>query len=515
MYAAYIEQFGGPEVIRYGELPDPVPGPAEVLVDVIAATVNPVDTFVRSGRWRTPLRFPFVVGRDLVGVVAADAAGFRAGDRVWCNSLGHAERQGAAAQRAVVPADRLYHLPAGVDPADAVAVVHPAGTAYLGLFTHGKVRPGETVFVAGAAGNVGAALVTLAVDAGARVIASASAQDADYCRFLGAEKVFDYRDPDLTDLLKTACPQGMDVWLDTAGRNDLTTAVELLAFRGRIVLLAGLDSAPVLPAGALYLKDGVVTGFTISRASVAELAEASHVINRMLAAGKLRPRTRAELPLSAMAEAHRRLEQGLLHGKRLVLNTGVNHSNGEEEPSVTGQSIVDTSPLFELSAEIRVDATPAEVYAVVSDLPRSAEWSPECRGGEWISGEPGQAGSVFRGENLRSEEVVAWAPLVRGTWHTECRVVAAEPGRTFRWMMLSYAGEDQESVWGFDIRPEGTGSVLTHHFRMGKATFGIRKIVADLSEEDRRRFVADWTAKLDQDLADTLKRLRDVIEQQG
>nr|WP_225955015.1 zinc-binding dehydrogenase [Kibdelosporangium phytohabitans] len=497
-------------------MPDPVPGPTDVLVDVLATTVNPVDTFVRSGKWRTPLSFPFVVSRDLVGVVASaspGAPGFAVGDWVWANSLGHAGRQGAAAQRAVVPAERLYHLPPGVDPTDAVAVAHPAGTAYLGLFTHGRVRAGETVLVAGAAGNVGSAMVAMAVDAGARVITTSSVRDIGYCRSLGAAAAFDYADPLLSSALRAECPQGIDVWLDNAGRNDLSSAVDLMAFRGRIVLLAGLDTRPVLPAGALYLKDGTVTGFTISRANVAELAEAARVINRLLKAGTLRPRTKEAVPLSAMAEAHRRLEQGLLHGKRLVVGTGRFDDEGNR-PAMTS-SIVDTSPLFELSADIRVDATPEQIYAVVSDLGRSGEWSPECQGGEWITGEPSQVGSVFRGENLRSEDVVGWAPLVRGTWHTESRVIAAEPGRTFRWMMLSYASEDQESVWGFDIRAEAGGSVLTHHFRMGTATAGIHKIVADLSEADRRRFVADWTAKLEQDLADTLKRLKDVIEHQG
>ncbi|GLF99431.1 SRPBCC family protein [Streptomyces yaizuensis] len=176
-------------------------------------------------------------------------------------------------------------------------------------------------------------------------------------------------------------------------------------------------------------------------------------------------------------------------------------------------SIIDNSPLFELRADITVEATPEEVYAVVSDLPRSGEWSPECQGGEWISGKPSEVGSVFRGENLRSEEVVGWAPLIRGIWYTECRITAAEPGRTFQWMMLTHAGADQESIWGFDLAPAaGGGSVLTHHFRMGKATAGIHHIVADLDEEGRARFVKEWDAKLAQDLDATLQRIKGIIE---
>ncbi|MFE9256710.1 SRPBCC family protein [Streptomyces sp. NPDC006879] len=180
----------------------------------------------------------------------------------------------------------------------------------------------------------------------------------------------------------------------------------------------------------------------------------------------------------------------------------------------TESTIIEKSPLFELRADINISATPDAVYGVISDLPRSAEWSPECMGGEWVSGEPSQVGSIFRGENLRSEQVVAWAPLIRGTWHTEARVTAAEPGRTFQWMMLTHAQEDQESIWGFDIAPaaDGRGSVLTHHFRMGKATAGIHHIVAELDEPAREKFVVDWTAKLVQDLDETLARIKDVIE---
>lgn len=175
-------------------------------------------------------------------------------------------------------------------------------------------------------------------------------------------------------------------------------------------------------------------------------------------------------------------------------------------------SIIEKSPLFELRADLHVSASADDVYAVVSDLPRSGEWSPECQGGEWISGAPSQVGSVFRGENLRSEEIVSWAPLVRGVWYTECRVTKADPGRTFQWMMLSHVGENQESVWGFDIAPADGGAVLTHHFRMGTATAGIHKIVADLDEPERVKFVEDWTDKLADDLAATLRRIKEIIE---
>ncbi|MGW7420144.1 NADPH:quinone reductase [Streptomyces sp. NPDC054813] len=321
MLAAYIEELGPPDLIRVGELPAPQPGPGDVLVDVEVTAVNHVDTYVRSGAWRTPLSFPFVVGRDLVGTVVSAgpaAPGFGPGDRVWCSSLGHAGRQGAAAERAVVPYDRLYRLPAGVDAVDAVALAHPASTAYLALFTHGRLRAGETVLVLGAAGNVGSAALLMAARAGAGVVAVAAARDLDHCRTLGARQAVDYRDPEPARRIREAAPDGVDLCVDTSGRNDLETALDLLAPRGRVVVMAGLRTRPVLPAAALYPQDRSVHGFAISRARTDELAEAAAHVGRLLADGLLRPRATEVLPLTAAAEAHARLEAGEARAKQVL-----------------------------------------------------------------------------------------------------------------------------------------------------------------------------------------------------
>ncbi|NJC72122.1 NADPH:quinone reductase [Planosporangium thailandense] len=333
MMAAYVTGPGPAEEIRYGLLPVPTPGPTDVLVKVLAVAVNPVDTFVRSGTYRTPMPAPFIVGRDLVGVVVAGGSGvsgFAPGDRVWCNSLGHAGRQGAAAEYAVVAADRLYPLPAGVDPVDAVAVLHPAATAYLALFRHARLQPGETVYVAGGGGNVGTALIELAARAGARVVASARDDDHERCRARGAAAVVDYRAADLTERLRLHAPHGVDVHIDTSGHNDLTAAVGLLAPRGRIVLIAGRDATPPLPVGDLYTRDASIVGFAISNTSTGDLAAAAARINQLLATGALTPTTVQTLPLSAAAKAHRLVEDGAAHGQRLVLCPA-------EEPAVTSR----------------------------------------------------------------------------------------------------------------------------------------------------------------------------------
>ena len=170
------------------------------------------------------------------------------------------------------------------------------------------------------------------------------------------------------------------------------------------------------------------------------------------------------------------------------------------------------APLFQVSAQVQVASTPEQVYAVVTDLARSGEWSAECRGGRWISGEAGTVGSVFEGENYRTSEVVAWAPVVRGDWTTESEVVTAEPARVFAWAMRNKAGQKQESVWSFEIEAAPEGSLLAHRFRMDAPTEGIQGITASMNAEEKERFFDEWAAKLERDLNETLGRLKEILD---
>ncbi|MEU4232498.1 NADPH:quinone reductase [Nonomuraea sp. NPDC026600] len=308
MTAAYITGHGPADGIRVGDLPVPVPGPTDVLVRTEALAANHVDTFVRSGAYRTHTPFPFIIGRDLVGTVAAVGAGvsgFQPGDPVWCNSLGHGGRQGSFAQYAIVPVERLYRLPKGVAPDTAVSVLHTAATAHIGLFREGRIRVGDTVFVNGAAGGVGSAVIQLAVAAGARVVATASERDTDWCLALGAHTVVDYRDPHVTKRIQDATPDGVDIFWDNSGENHIEATLPLLAQGGRIIVMAGLRSRPILPAGELYLRDISIRGFVISNASISDLQSAATTINGLLARDGLRTRIGATLSLSEAAEAHR------------------------------------------------------------------------------------------------------------------------------------------------------------------------------------------------------------------
>jgi 2-desacetyl-2-hydroxyethyl bacteriochlorophyllide A dehydrogenase len=320
--AAYVTALGGPEQIRIGELPVAELGPTDVLVRTEALEVNRVDTLVRSGAYPTPTPFPFIIGRDLVGTVVSagpGAAGFRAGDRVWSNSLGHGGRQGSFSQLAVVAAERLYHLPSGIDAVDAVAVVHGAGTACLGLFRDASIGPAETVVIGGGAGAVGSAAVQLAARAGARVLATAAPRDAEWCRAAGAHEVFDYRDPALVELLRDAAAAGADVYWDTSGHQDLEAILPLLAKGARVIVTAAAHARPTLPVQAYYTRDISVRTFAISNASTSDLATAARIVNARLADGTLKARVGARLPLSEAADAHRRLEAGGTDGRIVVL----------------------------------------------------------------------------------------------------------------------------------------------------------------------------------------------------
>ena len=319
--AAYITATGPTENIRLGELPMPSLGPTDVLVRAEVVAVNNVDTFVRSGAYQTALPMPFIVGRDVVGVVAAVGAGvvgFAVGDRVWCNSLGHAGRQGSFATYVVISADRLYHLPEGVDAVDAVAAFHPGATAYLGLFRHAVITPGQTIVVGGAGGSIGTAVVQLAATAGARILATASPRDVDWCHSCGAEQVFDYHDPDVEARIAAAAPDGVDVYWDTSGHHNFDAIVPVLAHGARIVLMAALDARPVLPVGAVYTRDISLRGFVISNASVSDLAQAAPLINRLLSQDILRIRVAEVMSLADAAQAHRMVESRQVKG-RIVL----------------------------------------------------------------------------------------------------------------------------------------------------------------------------------------------------
>ena len=320
MRAAFVRALGGPEQIQVGDLPTPRPGPGEVLLAVRASSLDPVDALVRSGTFPTAAPFPFVLGRDAVGTVveAGESAEDLLGQHLATSSLGHDGRQGAWAQYAVVSRERAYPVPEDVDEETLVAALHPASTAHLALHRHGGLRSGETVLIGGGGGNVGGALVAEAVRCGARVVATAREQDAARVRALGAVTTVDHTAPDAPRQLRSLLEGRADVVVDTSGRLDPELVADLMAVRGRIVVLAAPPSPPRIPLARLYTRDVSLHGFVISRAAVDELADAARGTVRLLQETPWRPRLTETVGLDAARSLHERLEAGGIRGRVVV-----------------------------------------------------------------------------------------------------------------------------------------------------------------------------------------------------
>jgi NADPH2:quinone reductase len=312
MKAAYIENPGPADNIKYGDLPKPAPGASQALVKVAAVALDPVDTYIRSGAFPVALPLPFIVGRDMVGVVeevGSDVHRFAPGARVWCNNQGYHGRQGTFAEYLTIEENLLYALPEGVDELQAVAVLHSATTASIGLLREAQLREGESVFVNGGAGNVGSAVVQIAANMGARVIVTAGSEaDLEYCQRLGAGCAVNYKTDDVDKSIRDFAPDGIDVFWDTTTNPDFDRAVPLLAYRGRIILMAGLSARPPFPVGAFYTKDCSMRGFAITNATVDELQTCAESINHWLAKSKLKTRVARVMPLAEAASAHRLFE---------------------------------------------------------------------------------------------------------------------------------------------------------------------------------------------------------------
>jgi NADPH:quinone reductase len=325
--AAYIEKTGSPDVIQYGDLPQPSPQSGEVLVRVGAVAVNPIDLYIRAGTVAMPLPKPFIVGCDLAGTVAQlgqGASRFKIGDRVWGSNQGLLGRQGTFAEYAAVGEDWLYPTPplsppgtvgdkGGVDDKTAVAAALVGITAHLGLFRDGQLKAGEIVYVNGGTGGVGSMVVQMAKAAGAKVITVGSADKAKLCQQWGADCVLNYKSDDIPARVRECTRgQGVNVWYETQREPDFLRIVELMAQRGRIIVMAGRQAQPLFPVGPFYVKGLSLHGFAMFNATAAEQRRCAEDINRWLQAGQLKPPIGRVFSLAQTAAAHQLLEENTL-----------------------------------------------------------------------------------------------------------------------------------------------------------------------------------------------------------
>lgn len=328
MKAAYIEQVGDPDVIQVADLPQPTPTGDNVVIRVHAAAVNPIDTYVRSGAVAMELPSPFIIGCDAAGVVESvgeEVNNFSVGDRVWCTNQGLLGRQGTFAEQIAVSSDWCFPLPDDVSFADAAACALVGVTAHLGLFREAGLQAGETMLVIGGSGGVGSMVVQMGKATGARVIATAgSPEKCERVRQLGADVVINYQTESIAEVVQREVPKGVNVFWETRREPDFDLAVELMAARGRMILMAGRDAQPVFPVGPFYVKECSLHGFVMFKATPVEMRTAADDINRWLAGGKLQANIATTLPLEKAAEAHRLQEaatlqeSGQLAGKIVV-----------------------------------------------------------------------------------------------------------------------------------------------------------------------------------------------------
>jgi putative PIG3 family NAD(P)H quinone oxidoreductase len=324
MRAVIFDQPGEPEVLRVGEAADPEPAPGELLVRVRATAVNRADLLQRRGAYPPPPGASPILGLELAGEVARAAGAFREGDRVMAVVTG-----GGYAELATVPEGMAIPVPAGMAWAEAAAIPEAFLTAYLNLFTLGRLAAGETVLIHAGASGVGTAAIQLARAAGARVIVTAGSEEKlALCRELGAETAINYRAELFAERVAAATGgRGADLVLDFVGAPYWAANMAALAVGGRLMLIGFLGgSRGELDLGPVMTKSLTVGGTTLRRTPL----ERKVALARAFAAfalprferGELRPVIDRVLPLEQVAAAHAALEQNRSAGKVVLTVTG-------------------------------------------------------------------------------------------------------------------------------------------------------------------------------------------------
>ena len=301
MKAAYLEALGGPEVLQYGDQPDPVCGPGQVVVDIHAATVNAADWQVRSGRYGNPVStFPYILGRDFSGVVSevGDGADLAVGDEVF--GVLDVGDEGAYAEKVVIKSSIIAKKPSSLTHIEAAAIALTGITAKITIEDTLKLQSGETILIQGGAGGVASVGIQIAKHIGAKVITTASAHNHDYIRGLGADEIIDYNAVDFTTVLSD-----IDAVFDTAGGEVADRSFQVLRPGGRAAFIASGPTAPTP-------ERSDVTGL---RPAVGRDRPHLERVLEMHAAGAIKVPDVTLYSLSDVVEAHKVSEARHLKGK--------------------------------------------------------------------------------------------------------------------------------------------------------------------------------------------------------
>ncbi|MFF3373609.1 NAD(P)H-quinone oxidoreductase [Streptomyces sp. NPDC002680] len=324
MHAITIPEPGGPEALVWAEVPDPVPGEGEVLVEVVAGAVNRADILQRQGFYNPPpgaSPYPGLECSGRIAEVGPGVSGWSVGDEVCALLSG-----GGYATKVAVPAGQLLPVPEGVDLKRAAALPEVVCTVWSNVFMISHLRPGETFLVHGGSSGIGTMAIQLAKAVGAKVAVTAGTKEKlDQCAELGADILVNYREQDFVEELTQATGgSGADVILDNMGAKYLDRNVRALAVNGRLAIIGmqgGLKAE--LNIGALLTKRAAISATSLRARPLAEktaiVAAVREHVWPLIAAGQVRPVVDSEFPMSDAAAAHRLVEESGHVGKVLLV----------------------------------------------------------------------------------------------------------------------------------------------------------------------------------------------------
>lgn len=324
MHAITIPEPGEPEALVWDEVPDPVPGEGEVLVEVVASAVNRADILQRQGFYNPPPGASPYPGLECSGRIAAlgsGVSGWAVGDEVCALLAG-----GGYAEKVAVPAGQLLPVPAGVDLKQAAALPEVVCTVWSNVFMVAHLRPGETLLVHGGSSGIGTAAIQLAKAVGANVAVTAGTKEKlEYCAELGADVLINYREQDFVDEIRQATDgAGADVILDNMGAKYLDRNVQALAVNGRLAIIGmqgGIKGE--LNIAALLSKRAAISATSLRARPLSEKAAIVAAVREhvwpLFATGQLRPVVDREVPMPQAPEAHRVVEASGHIGKVLLV----------------------------------------------------------------------------------------------------------------------------------------------------------------------------------------------------
>lgn len=319
MKAIRVNSFGPPEVMKLEEVTNPVAGPGQIVVDVKAAGVNPVDTYIRLGLYRPDLKLPYTPGLDAAGIIVAIGDGVKhrsIGQRVYvARSL-----SGTYAEQVLCNESQTHPLPDAITFGQGAAIGVPYGAAYRALFQKASAEAGESVLVHGASGGVGIAAIQLARKAGMMVIGTAGTETGrELVMAHGAHFVLNHREPGYLDKIKElTCGKGVDVILEMLANVNLDLDLPLLATNGRVVIIGSRGRVEIDPRNCMT-REATIFGMTLFNTTDKESVSMYAAIVAGLEDGTLCPVVSREIPLADAAAAHHGVMETSTLGKIVLL----------------------------------------------------------------------------------------------------------------------------------------------------------------------------------------------------